>query len=181
MEMQERHGLLGEKETRSIMIARLGLLAMEQSNLDQAQAYIDEALVTARELADKNLIARRLIELGIIFRLQGNLEKCRQNFRECASFAKRLNPYAQRYILLLIINYMVIQKLVTSALLGVLDTSYKENGTPIGLIFKRYYDSAEAHARKALGDAAFDSAFAEGQKMSLDDALGLALKTVEEM
>ena len=41
--------------------------------------------------------------------------------------------------------------------------------------------TVEAHARKALGDAAFESAFAEGQKISLDDALALALKTVEEM
>ena len=181
MEMQERYGLLGEKETRSIMIASLGLLAMEQSNLDQAQAYIEEALVTARELADKDLIARRLIELGIIFRLQGNIEKCRQNFWECASFAKRLNPYTKRYILLLTVNYVVIQKLVVSTLLGVLDNSYKESGTPLRLLFKRYYDSAEAHARKALGDAAFESAFADGQKLPLDEALDLALKTVEEM
>jgi tetratricopeptide (TPR) repeat protein len=162
------------------MIARLGLLAMEQSNLDQAQAYFEKALVTARELVDNNLIPRRLIELGIIFRLQGNMGKCRQNFRECASFAKMLNPYTQRYILLLTVNYVVIQKLVVSNLLGVLDNSYKESETPIGLLFKRYYDSAEAHARKALGDAAFESAFADGQKLPLDEALDLALKTVEE-
>ncbi len=41
---------------------------------------------------------------------------------------------------------------------------------------------AEAHARKVLGDAAFEVAFAEGQKKSLlDEGLDLALKTVEEM
>jgi tetratricopeptide (TPR) repeat protein len=181
MEIQERYGLLGEKESRSFMIGNLGLLAMEQSNLDQAQAYIEEALVTARELADINFIARRLIELGIIFRLQGNMEKCRQNFRECASFTKMINPYAQRYILLLTVNYIVNQTLVISALLGVLDNSHKVNGTPLGLRFKRYYDNAETLARKALGDAAFESAFADGQKMSLDEALDLALKSVEEI
>jgi hypothetical protein len=32
-----------------------------------------------------------------------------------------------------------------------------------------------------LGDAAFNAAFAEGQKMSSDEGLDLALKTIEEM
>ena len=49
-------------------------------------------------------------------------------------------------------------------------------------IYATFADTlAEAHARKVLGDAAFEVAFAEGQKMSLDEGLDLALKTVEEM
>lgn len=39
---------------------------------------------------------------------------------------------------------------------------------------------AEAHALKVLGDKTFTSAFAEGQNMSLDEALYLVLKSVEE-
>jgi hypothetical protein len=45
----------------------------------------------------------------------------------------------------------------------------------------RYYGRAEVHARKNLGHEAFEIAFAEGQKLSLDEALDLAMKTVEEI
>jgi transcriptional regulator with XRE-family HTH domain len=57
----------------------------------------------------------------------------------------------------------------------------KEDYLPLKPSEKRYCDRAETHARKTLGDAAFESVFAAGQKLSLDDALDLALKTVEEM
>jgi hypothetical protein len=46
---------------------------------------------------------------------------------------------------------------------------------------KRDYDRAEAHARKALGNEAFEIAFGEGQKLSLDQALDLALQTLDEL
>ena len=52
---------------------------------------------------------------------------------------------------------------------------------PLKPLQKRYWDRAETYARKMIGDVAFESAFAEGQKMSLDEGLDLALKTVEEM
>jgi hypothetical protein len=48
-------------------------------------------------------------------------------------------------------------------------------------LFKRYCIQAEAQARETLDEAAFESEFVEGQKMSLDEALDFALKTVEEM
>ena len=77
---------------------------------------------------------------------------------------------------------MDIQKLEISVyMLGALDNSQKDGENPIAPLNKRYYNHAEVHAREKLGDAAFESAFAEGQKMSLDEALDLALKTVEEM
>jgi hypothetical protein len=65
--------------------------------------------------------------------------------------------------------------------LGVVDDYEKESDFPLTPSEKRYWGRAEVYAQKILGDAVFKSAFAEGQKMSLDEALDLALKTVEEM
>lgn len=45
---------------------------------------------------------------------------------------------------------------------------------------KRYCDRAEVHIRRMIREEDFDSAFTAGEKMSLDEALDLALKTVEE-
>jgi len=51
----------------------------------------------------------------------------------------------------------------------------------IGPLEKRYYDRVASFLREKLGNPAYEFAFAEGQKMSLDDALELNLRTVEEM
>jgi non-specific serine/threonine protein kinase len=182
MEMQQRFGLIGEKNQRSAMVASLGLLAMEQSGIEQAQSYFEEALATAREIDSKSYIARRLGELGINFYLQGNIEKFRQNFQDGVLTVKSLGIHHQRYFLLLLVNYLDTQKLEVSAyILGSLDRSQREGESPITPLNKRYFDHAEARTREKLSITAFESAFAEGQKMSLAEALDLALKTVEEM
>ncbi len=66
-------------------------------------------------------------------------------------------------------------------LLGVIDKSGREYDLWLCPISKRYGARAEAHDRETLGDVGFEAAFAEGQKMSLDEAVDLALRTVEEM
>jgi non-specific serine/threonine protein kinase len=183
LEIERRFGLLGEKNLRSIMLANLGRLAMEQGDLNQAQAYSKQALTIARELDNKDEIAMRLAELGISSYLQRNIEICRQNFRESISMVKRFNTYRpKRHILFLMLNHLEIKELVKPVhILGALDASRNEGERPITPLNMRYYNRAETHARRSLGDEGFASAFADGQKMSLDKALDLALKTVEEM
>jgi len=184
MEMQERYGLLGEKNIRSFVIASLGQLAIEEGNLAQAQAYMEEALETARELEDRTRIAYRLVVLGITYYLQGNIEKFKQHLMEGIRLAKGLSIAPNSHFLAYILKSIYIEKPENAArLLGVIDSSQREmDNAIVDPLFKHVYcDPAKAHARKALGDAAFESAFVEGQKMSLDEALDLALKTVEEM
>jgi predicted ATPase/DNA-binding XRE family transcriptional regulator len=182
VELYERFGLIGEKNQRSAMIASLGLLALEQGDLDQAQANFEEGLATAREIDNEVFIARRLPELGNVYYQQGNIEKFKQSFIEGLSLAKELGRYQKTYPLISILNAIYFQKPETSArLLGTIDNFQKEYDRPIGPFLNRYCIRAEADAREALGDAVFDSAFAEGQKLSLDEALDIALKTVEEM
>ena len=65
--------------------------------------------------------------------------------------------------------------------LGAFENYKQEDHWPLKPVDKRYCRRAEAHARRVHGDAAFESAFADGQKMSLDEAFDLALKTVEEL
>jgi predicted ATPase/class 3 adenylate cyclase len=182
IDMQERLGLLGEKNLRSAVIADLGVLALEQGDIKQAQAYIEESLATAREIDNKHFIANRLAELANVFYFQGNREMCKQYFRESTSRRKELGRYANSYILLLLLNTIYIEKPESATrILGAIGIAQRENFTTIGPKYKRYCDRAEAYARKTLDDAAFESAFVEGQKMSLDEALDVALKTVEEM
>ncbi len=53
LEVQEHYGLVGEKNLRSLMIEHLGILALEQGDIELARAHLEEALATARELGER--------------------------------------------------------------------------------------------------------------------------------
>jgi tetratricopeptide (TPR) repeat protein len=185
IEMKERFGLLGEKSLRTGMILELGFLALEQGDLDPAHAYFKEALTTSRELEYKPhipIIAACLAGLGNIFYLQGNIEKFKGSYRESVFLANELRRHWKIHIVVSILQSIYSQLPENSArLLGVIDNSQRESDLPINPLHKRYYNHAEEFAHEKLGEVAFEAAFAEGQKMSLDDALDLVLEIVEEM
>ena len=183
MELIERLALLGEKAFRSDGTAELGLLTIEQGNLHQAQTYLEQALTLAHAAGREHKIALRLTELSNLFYLQGNLKEFRQNARDGLSFKNYFLEDHKALILATILGSLHIQKPENSTrVLGAINRySESEYGYLIDPIYKRYCDRAEIYARKTLGDTVFETLFAEGQKMSLDEARDLALKTVEEM
>jgi tetratricopeptide (TPR) repeat protein len=182
MEAQERLGLLGEKNLRSGIMAVLGLVTMELGKLDQAQAYLEQALATARELENTRYIAYRLPELSNVFYRQGKTEKFKQFFRECVPLTKALPNIQKVHSVVMLLQTIYKQNPRVSVRgLGSIDVVQKEERLPLDPVRRLYWNRIEVHAREALGDAGFESALAEGQKMSLDDALDLTLKTVEEM
>jgi tetratricopeptide (TPR) repeat protein len=184
LETRERYAMLGEKNEKSGVIENLGLIALEQAELDRAQTYFEEALAMARELKDKLATMYRLVELGITCYLQGNLDEGKQYLSKGIPLARGRDWHQITYILSLMINYISAQKLETSAyVLGAIEHSQREheNERPTHPLWKRYYERAVLHTLDALGNAAFEATFATGQKMSLDEGLDLALKTVDEM
>jgi predicted ATPase/DNA-binding XRE family transcriptional regulator len=184
IEVQERFGVLGAKYLRSTVIENLGRIALDDGKLEQAQAYFEEAIATARELELPFSIAFRLALISSIFYLKGNIAKYKQCLREGVASAKTLSSKAS---IVLFLNYALsslsLQEPVSSAnILGVIYTAEREHGSSIiGPLEKHYYNHAESYSREKLGNSAFEAAFAKGQKMSLDEGLDLALKTVEEM
>jgi predicted ATPase/transcriptional regulator with XRE-family HTH domain len=181
-ELQEYFSLLGERFWTSICVLELGRLAMDEGDLHQAQVYLEQALAVQREIGYKPVIADCLADLSNLFYLQGNLEAFKQNFRECVSLEKYFAKIHKACILMAILGSLYLKNPVSSAhLMGSVDHHERESGYPLKPLEKRFWSRAETQARKALGDEAFAAAFEEGQKMSINEALDLALKTVEEM
>ncbi|HSL45836.1 MAG TPA: tetratricopeptide repeat protein [Anaerolineales bacterium] len=181
-EAQARFILLGEKNQRSSVLEDLGHLEMDQGNLAQAQTYLTEALQTAREIEKRASIAPRLVRLGITFFLQGKIEECKPYFQEAIPLAKGLRSFRKINILILIIHYLQVRETQDVAnILGAIDHAQRENERPIDPLWKRYYDGILTRARDIFGEVQFQSAFMEGQKMSLDEALDLAFKIVEDI
>lgn len=182
LEQEKRFSWLGENGFRSICIGRLGLLAMEQGDLHQAQKYLEEALILEREKGWKPWIAYYLTELSNLFYRQRNIEQFKHNFRVSLSLRDYFLNKHKVLILMTILGSLYFQKPEISArLLGVIYPYSEPEDAPYTPVENRYRSRAEAYARNVLGNARFQSAFAEGQKMSLDKGLDLALKTVEEI
>jgi hypothetical protein len=119
--------------------------------------------------------------LSNLFYLQGDLEKFKQKIRESLSFRNYFDKPQKASILLIILGSLYLQKPESAARLsGAIDLYKRNSDFTFRPLDKRYGERAETHARKLLGDVAFEAAFAEGQKMSLDEALDLTLKTIEQ-
>ncbi|HLO18297.1 MAG TPA: LuxR C-terminal-related transcriptional regulator [Anaerolineales bacterium] len=180
MQMQERSRILGDKINTAISIKNLAILAMEEGDLNQAKAYFEEALALVRETGHKLYISQCLVELSNFFYMQGNIEEFKRSFRESLSVKDSLDESEKIFILMIILGSLYRQRDETSSqLLGLIH--YYMDIIMYSIIDQRYCLRAEEHARKTLGNDAFKSAFAEGQMMSLDEGLDLALKTVEEI
>lgn len=180
--MIERLQLLGEKFFREKCSTKLGRLAMEEGKLEEAQEYFEESLLLANEAAYKPNIATCLANQGNLFHLQGNTHAFIENARKSLSYRESFAIIGKVRTLSILLFTLSVLKLEQSAsILGAMDNFQRESREPLLPDEKHYYNRAEAHLRESLGTKAFETAFAEGQKMSLDEALDLVLKIVEEM
>jgi predicted ATPase/class 3 adenylate cyclase len=181
-ELQERLGTLGEKFTRNALSGYLGELELEQDNLDQARIYFEQGLERARELQNPWAIAIFLGASGSLFYLNGDIKKFKQQVIEGISIVKTLPRTIKKKFLFHVLNSIHTYKPTHSTyILGALHNYERNSQPPISPWDKHGYDRAEAHVRDVLSSTTFESVFAEGQKMSLDDGLDLVLKIAEEI
>jgi len=181
---KEQFELLGEKLQKSFALQFLAILARDEGNLQQAQTCIEEALKIAEEVGYRDITGWRLALLGNIQVIQGNPESAKRNFKESLSIAKQVEERHPRcYTLLVYSNsYANLQPQIAMQVLGALHAYFKNIlNEPFGPLTKRDSDSAIMQARQRLDESAFNAAWTEGEKMSLDEALDLALKTLEGM
>ena len=153
---------------------------MEEKKLDEGQKYVQQAIAIAVEIENQMFMSYRLAELGNISYLQNNVEKCRQNFQQSFSIAKNLTDPQKTSSLRSFLNVLSKREPKTTVIiLGSIANFRKVSGALGTPLHKRSFDLVEAYRRDTLGDATFESTFAKGQKLSLDDALNLALQSVE--
>jgi tetratricopeptide (TPR) repeat protein len=182
MASRDHFGFLGDRQMKSVVSAELGWMELEQGNLDQAQAYLEESLATAREFGDKRSIVYRQADLGNLFYRQRKIDEFKQSYRESFRLVSSLNLPVKRGLLVVTLDFLqVAWPENTARLLGVLSRIEVESGVLIHPISKRYYDRAEAYTRKVLGDVDFEARFLDGQQMTPDEALDLASQSLEQI
>jgi len=161
----------------------LGLMTLDNGKLERAKAYINQ--ITNIWGGDLSLIMKTqyLTLTSRLHYLQGDIVSYKHELKVSTQLIKSTStPWNQKFFLMENLDpFYIIKPRQTVSILGAIHTSEKDPKIlPATPMHRRWYEHAEAHARNALGDEAFESAFAEGQKLSLEEALDLVLTSLEE-
>ena len=183
MSYVDRCNLLGDKHARNLALQLLASLEIDVGNLEQARIYLEESLVLAREVGYKSFISVKLLLLEYVLDLQGKHEKSQDSSREAILAIRESRNQLLKLGSLQILADRVGRRTpeIGAKLLGAIYSWRKLKNEPLDLVTKSFHDRAETHIHKALNEAVFRSSFEGGKNMSLDDALDLALKTLEEI
>jgi predicted ATPase len=163
-------------------LGRLGEIARAEGNYELAKKYSSEGLEIARELGGKMQIASASVNLGFVAVYDGELNSARSLFVESLARARELDSKpGVAFALLGFASAAATEKQARRAvhLLAVVDTLL-EGGDKGSLdpADEAEYKRNLALARAQLDEAVFNAAWAEGQKMTVEQAVELALKEV---
>ncbi len=156
----------------------LGLITLYQGDTAEAQRLLAESLVLHRQLQDKGAIAANLDNLGDVALEEGDLTAAQQHFRESLSLRRELGSKGR-----LAYGLEGLAKTAGAAgdgeraarLFGAAATLRGTIGSPMPPALRLVYEQYLAVARAQLAPAAWDAAWADGQRMPVAQAVAYAL------
>jgi len=166
----------------AISFGGLGLLAYERGDVQQATARYQEALTLYRELGDRYGIAWSLHYLGLAVHAQGDRERATALFQESLTLRREIDDaegLAGSLEALAAVTAARGQLARGARLLAAAGTVRQTTGTPVPLTERAGHERTLSRVCDGLGAEAFAAAWAEGQAMSLPDAVAYALATEE--
>ena len=161
----------------------LGAVAHDQGDYPAARMLFEEGLAIRRELRHRAGIAGSLSKLGAVAHDQGDYPAARMLFEEGLVILRELGvrrELASSLEGLAAVVAALGSSLRAARIWGAAEGLREEVGSPLAPKDRPRYDRRVAAARAALGDgAAFDRAWQEGHALPLEQAIELALETVE--
>jgi ATP/maltotriose-dependent transcriptional regulator MalT len=155
-----------------------------QGDVAQAAIYLEEAVAIARELGNLWALGRRLTRLGQVAQAQHDLERAMALIQEGLAACRDAGD-----------NWGITQALVGLAgvadkrgeparaarLLGAVETRRNTIGAVLWHVDRLEYERNLAAALAALTEEQFAAAWAQGQAMSLEDAITYAQEQIEPL
>jgi predicted ATPase/transcriptional regulator with XRE-family HTH domain/Tfp pilus assembly protein PilF len=162
----------------SYALESLGMTLLKQQQFDRARDTLNESAALFAELGDKKGTALILIDLGTLARVQGRWAEAaqlhRRSLRLCVQIGeKRRMAFCLEGLALVACSQANYAQAVT--LLAAGGTLRSEAGAPLPAIEQSEIDQALAQARAALGNEAFEVAWAKGGAMTIDEVVALAV------
>ena len=171
---------LGDHWGVATTLGNLGEVARQQGNLEEAAVYYDESLTLFRRLGNPQGMAVTLTNLGMALRDQGQLEQATALLGESLTLWQQLEERSGIAESLEALAGVAVdrgQSVRAARLGGTAERLRTLIGVPLPPAdrtrYQRYLDRAQAQ----LGSTAFARAWAEGQAMSVDQAVGEAIRS----
>jgi non-specific serine/threonine protein kinase len=169
---------LGDDWGVANVLTNLGVAMRRQGQYDRAEALTQETLAIVRARGHSEGIAITIGEIAQIARARGDHERAATLCAECLPVFQ-----AQGLKLHLAVGLSVTawvadargQRARAARLFGAADALRQSIGAPVPLAEQSESNRVVARTRTALGAARFDAAFAEGQALTQDDAVQVAL------
>lgn len=169
----------------SVTVTRLGEIARVENNFELARRYYLEGLAIARDLGSKPLIEVNIYNLGFVALHNEELDAARSFFVESLASKRELDSMRSLvYPLLGIASLAAVEMKAQQAvhLLGAIDEILKgEDAESLNQADKAEYQRYLALARQQLDETAFNVAWVEGQQMTLDQAIELVRKDIDNV
>ncbi len=162
----------------AMTLANVGVAAMYQGHYAEAAAYLEEALESYRQIDAPQEIAHRLRNLAQVETYQGNWDRAYALLVESLEIAQACDtPDDQAGTLeaFAILAGARGDAAAVAPLLGAADRIRRELDGPLHPSESVAVDKAAADARAALGDAAYEDAFAEGAALPPEEVLRMAV------
>ncbi len=169
---------VGGKIGIAYSLMNLGNVAYSQSDYVAAHALYEGGLSLFRELGNTSGIANSLMNLGNVATRQGDYVVSRALYEESLTISREsggklsiaacLDTFAQ-------LAYQEQHVALAAPLWGAATALRDGIGSPRSPRDQEQFDRGVAAVRSALGEAAFDAAFAEGRALTMEEAIAYAL------
>lgn len=174
------HVLVAMKATGHLMnlpliLARAAVLAIDEDDLDAARAHIDEAVAIARASNSPRRIASAEVAAAALAVAEGRRGDAVKHERVALELRFRcgLMPDVARSLETL---GQLYDEGTAATLLGAAEALRAASRIVLPPIDRSKHDEAIARGKAALGEQAFEAAWAKGASMLLDDVVALALE-----
>jgi adenylate cyclase len=170
---------MGDRWGVAVSLNNLGNLALDQEAYQEAREYLEEAISLQRIVGSKYYIANALNNLGNVLRAQGDYPAARDLYRESLQINKELGTVWQiAYILedmagLYALTGEASQALTLAAAASVLR---REHTIPLSSTEQERLEDFLSLSRKALEEGQQHAAWEKGLKLSMEEAMLLAVQ-----
>jgi predicted ATPase/DNA-binding CsgD family transcriptional regulator/uncharacterized protein HemY len=174
----ELHKRIHSQRLLSSVLTVLGNIALIEGRYSKAESYLDQALKLGRSLNYSLSIMTTLWSHGDLALAMGNLDHAVVRHREALLTAAQMklpDKIACALELCATSAFALGGTLKAAHLFAAADALRQSAGTPTPPIYAQRHQATIANIRAQLAEATFNTAWAEGAQMTLDEAVAYVL------